>query len=141
MLLPALLNGNKLLAMTPSWSELTPRERKHCHLELESEEDPRTKRQKTAANPAPARPRTLVTGHLLYRAPSGPPPQLGTQQDRPDESCQYGQPGWQKEVAFSAGCPEAADSKKPNQEKCRAIFNLGVSTPMSPSTEGSVAPL
>lgn len=64
MLLPALLNGNKLLAMTPSWSELTPRERKR-HLELESEEDPRKKRQKTAATPAPARPQTLGTGHLL----------------------------------------------------------------------------
>lgn len=138
MLLPALLNGNKLLAMTPSWSELTPRERKR-HLELDSEEDPRRKKTENSSNPCSSQATNTGNWALATESRLGHP--HSWELSRTDKSCRYGQPGWQKEVAFSAGCPEAADSKKPNQEKCRAIFNLGVSTPMSPSTEGSVAPL
>lgn len=80
MLLPALLNGNKLLAMTPSWSELTPRERKR-HLELESEEDPRKKDRKQQQPLHQPGHKHWELG-TCYRVPSGPPTQLGTQQDR-----------------------------------------------------------
>lgn len=107
-MLSAVLSGNKFLAVTPSWSELTPRERKH-HLELESEEGPWDEKTETGATPSPKHLPQPGQEHWesLPKEPSLGHPH-GWELSRTEERRQYGQLGWQKGSGFFSRLPRGS---------------------------------